>query len=83
MSFPRPCLARVKNPETSVWTGEKIGILRAAATRENDKPGIVQGQNRRYNMQDSIGENQNAGEVLPEAPNVSVRASPPDGLCRA
>ena len=34
--------------------GQKIGILRAAATRENDKPGIVHDQNRHYDMQDSI-----------------------------
>ena len=47
-------LVRVRNPETSAWTGKKIGILRAAATRENDKPGIVQDQNRYYDMQDSI-----------------------------
>ncbi|MBV8359001.1 MAG: hypothetical protein JO189_13850 [Deltaproteobacteria bacterium] len=54
MSFPRACLARVRNPETNVWTGKKIGILRAAATRENDKPGIFQDQNRHYDMQASI-----------------------------
>ena len=54
MSFPRACLTRVRNPETSVWTGKKIGILRAAATRENDKLGIVQDQSRHYNMQVSI-----------------------------
>jgi hypothetical protein len=35
---------------------KKIGILRAAATRENDKPGIQQDQNRHYDMQDSIEE---------------------------
>ena len=54
MSFRRACLARVRNPETSVWMGKKIEILRAAATRENDKSGIVQDQNRHYDMQDSI-----------------------------
>jgi len=77
MSFPHACLAPVRNPETSAWTGEKIGTaagaalnevkglgaavvpslrsgrqepLRAAASRENDKPGIVQDQNRHYDM---------------------------------
>jgi hypothetical protein len=36
MSFPRACLARARNPESGAWAGEKTGILRAAATCEND-----------------------------------------------
>jgi hypothetical protein len=34
--------------------GKRTEILRAAATRENDKRGIRQDQNRHYSKQDSI-----------------------------
>ena len=37
VSFPRVCLARARNPESSAWVGKRSGILRAAATRENDR----------------------------------------------
>ncbi|MBV8452622.1 MAG: hypothetical protein JOZ29_10160 [Deltaproteobacteria bacterium] len=40
LSFPCGCLAHARNPESSAWAGEKGGILRAAATRENDKQAI-------------------------------------------
>jgi hypothetical protein len=40
VSFPRACLARARNPEIGAWAGKKTGILRAAATRENDKQEI-------------------------------------------
>jgi len=56
MSFSRACLARARNPESGARAGQKIGILRAAATRENDKRRIQQDQNRHYDMQDSIVE---------------------------
>jgi hypothetical protein len=38
LSFPRVCLVwRARNPENDAWLGEKTRILRAAATRENDR----------------------------------------------
>jgi Transposase DDE domain group 1 len=55
VSFPRACLARARNPESAARTGQKTGILRAAATRENDRQGIPPNQNRHYDMQGSIG----------------------------
>ena len=43
LSFPRACLARARNPEFAA--GQRTGILRAAATRENDQQGILHDQN--------------------------------------
>jgi hypothetical protein len=37
LSFLRPCPARKRNLEASAREGKKTGILRAVATRENDK----------------------------------------------
>src|SRR5216684_3047623 len=37
LSFPRACLARARNPEFRWRTSGRTGILRAAATRENDR----------------------------------------------
>jgi hypothetical protein len=37
LSFPRACLARARNPELRWRTWGRTGILRAAATRENDR----------------------------------------------
>jgi len=42
-------------PNPVLWLAKEIGILRAAATRENDKRRIQQYQNRHYDMQDPIG----------------------------
>jgi hypothetical protein len=55
LSFPRACLARARNPESSAWTGENTGILRAAATRENDRVCIQQEPHFHYIRQLSIG----------------------------
>jgi CHASE1-domain containing sensor protein len=41
-------------PNPAPGQGNKTGILRAAATRENDKQRIRQDHDRHYNMQDSI-----------------------------
>src|SRR6266849_3191681 len=37
LSFPRACPARARNPEFRWRTWGRTGILRAAATRENDR----------------------------------------------
>ena len=54
MAFPRACLAHRGIPNPASGLAKKIGILRAAATRENDKRRIQQHQNHHYDMQDSI-----------------------------
>jgi hypothetical protein len=51
LSFPRACLACASNPETSAGTGKKIGILRAAATRENGRTSNQQKANCHYTRQ--------------------------------
>jgi hypothetical protein len=54
LSFPRACLARTRNPETGAWPGKKVGILRAAATRKNDRANNQHGPNCHYIRQLSI-----------------------------
>jgi hypothetical protein len=55
-SHSRARVWRARNPESGARMGKKNEILRAAATRENDKQRIRHDQNRRYTMQDSINE---------------------------
>src|SRR6266849_10346200 len=51
LSFPRACLARARNPEFRWRTWGRTGILRAAATRENDRARARARRNCRYDLQ--------------------------------
>src|SRR6266852_953272 len=53
LSFPRACLARARNPEFRWRTWGRTGILRAAATRENDRA-RDRARNCHYDLQSSI-----------------------------
>jgi hypothetical protein len=54
LSFPRAFLARARNPGSGAAAGKKIGIVRRAATRENDRASIRQQLHCHYIRQSSI-----------------------------